>query len=100
MKMIWNPHWSEIRHLNIVKTLTNSIIYAFQLLTMIHPHIRSLRLISILLVIFGPIINHVKVLYGQFDPVLDVPRSINSSKLDQLGAYRKARKASDERLNH
>ena len=67
---------------------------------MIHPHIRSSRLTSILLVIFGPIINHVKVLYGQFDPVLDVPPSIDSSKLDQLGAYRKARKASDERLNH
>lgn len=45
-------------------------------------------------IIFKPIINHVKVLYGHFDPVIDVPSEMQ--RLDQLPDHRKQKIESDK----
>lgn len=51
-------------------------------------------LTEIFLIVFKPIINHVKVLYGQFDPVLNVPKDVQN--LDQLPEFRKQRVEADK----
>lgn len=57
-------------------------------------------ILGIFLGFFSPIIKHVKVLYGQFDPILDGPTSIKSRRqLNQLADYRKERVEAD-RVKH
>lgn len=51
-------------------------------------------LTKILFAIFKPVINHVKVLYAHFDPVLDAP--VEVQRLDQLPEYRKQRIEKDK----